>query len=764
MLLAALGSSALTLGRPRGAVIIGQPLNVTIPVRVDAGDDTSAQCYEADVFHADTRIDGGRVSVTVEPGATAQDMIVRVRSAAVVDEPILSIYLRAGCVQRSTRRYVLLADIATEIAPQLNLPSVTRQSSAAPDIAGATPLAPLAPPAGARPPANGRLPSSPSPASATQPARPGSAASASTGIGTAPTNAAAERVRQQRADAQAAGQAGSSSGSPVPAASATPRATAAAPARESVVRRKPDAPAPRSRLKLDPLDLLIEVDPVLKSSNELLTPPSENAQVRAEAAALWRAINAQPLDILRDTERLKSLEADVKSLRDVTAKNQASLTELQAELQKAQSQRYANVLVYSLAGLLLAALALAGFLWYRAREAARGRDAWWQGGEDPREARAADSGPRDPAMAPKPVMEVDVDLGMDENLFASLKSRTVTGGTASTQRLPVPVPPPARPAVLPRSHEHSDFGHSLPGLSRAVNAEELFDIQQQADFFVSLGQHEQAIEVLKNHISDNVETSALAYLDLLKIYHTLERRADYDLLREDFNRVFNAQVPLFDSYTAESNGLEAYQTAMSRIEALWPSAKVLEVIEESIFRKPGTGDGEAFDLEAYRELLLLYAIAKDVVDRREDSMDFEASGPPSMPPEAGDSGPRRGRFSATSIQPLSATNYSETGSADLLPEIPMPKPSPRLGLDIDLDDPGPDLPMFGGHEKTNFDLADFHSESLLEDVDSRGHSGPQEPESRSASDSHLIDFDLFDDATEAEIAPKPVKPLKPGKR
>ncbi len=763
MLLAALGSSALTLGRPRGAVIIGQPLNVTIPVRVDSGDDTSAQCYEADVFHADTRIDSGRVSVTVEPGATAQDMILRVRSAAVVDEPILSIYLRAGCIQRSTRRYVLLADIATEIAPQLNLPLVTRQPAASPDIAGATPLAPLAPPAGTRPPATARLPASPSPAPATQQAQPGGASGAA-GMGTAPTNAAAERGRQQRADAQAARQAASQSGSQVPAAAAPARATAPAPARASVVRRKPDAPAPRSRLKLDPLDLLIEVDPVLRSSNELLTPPSDNPQVRAEAAALWRAINAQPLDILRDTERLQSLEADVKSLRDVTARNQASLTELQTELQKAQSQRYANMLVYTLAALLLAALALAGFLWHRAREAARGRDAWWHGSEDAREARAADSGPREPAMAAKPVMEVDVDLGMDESLFASLKSRTVAGAAASTQRLPVPAPPPARPAVLPRSHDHSDFGHSLPGLSRAVNAEELFDIQQQADFFVSLGQHEQAIEVLKNHISDNVETSALAYLDLLKIYHTLERRADYDLLREDFNRVFNAQVPLFDSYTAESNGLEAYQTAISRIEALWPSAKVLEVIEESIFRKPGTGDGEAFDLEAYRELLLLYAIAKDVVERREDSLDFEASGPPSIPPEAGDSGPGHGRFSATSIQPLSAINYAATGTAELLPEIPMPKPSPRLGLDIDLDDPGPDLPMFGGHEKTDLDLADFHSESILDDVDSLGHSGPQAADSRAAPDSHLIDFDLFDAATEAEIAPKPVKPLKPGKR
>ncbi len=765
LLLAALGSSALTLGRPRGAVIIGQPLDVTIPVRIEAGEDSSAQCYEADVFHADSRIDGGRVSVTVEPGATAQDMIVRVRSAAVVDEPILSIYLRAGCVQRSTRRYVLLADVASDVAAPFALPSIPRLQTPRPDVATATPLQPLAPPGGARPPVSQRAPSESGSASATAPqAGSAPAAPAAREPGTAPTNVAAERRRQRRADAQAASpaQPGAAAAAPARVAAA---ASAPVAAKESVVKRKPEAPSARSRLKLDPLDLLVEVDPVLKSSSEMLTPPSDSPQVRAEAAALWRALNAQPLDILRDTQRLQGLEADVKSLRDVTTKNQASLAELQVQLQKAQGERYANLLVYSLAGLLLAALALAAFLWYRAREAARGRDAWWQGGDEARDSKGGESGPRASGAPSKPLTEVDVDLGMDENLFASLKSRTVTGSVPAPQRvtapLPAPVHAPARPAAVQRAHEHSDFGNSLPGMSRAVNAEELFDIQQQADFFVSLGQHEQAIEVLKNHISDNVETSALAYLDLLKIYHSLERRDDYNLLRDDFNRVFNAQVPVFDSYSDESNGLESYQMAMSRIEALWPSAKVLEIIEESIFRKPGTGDGEAFDLEAYRELLLLYAMAKDVVDRRDDSMDFEASGPPSMPPEAGDSRPGRNtRFSATSIQPLSATNYAESGSADLLPEIPLPKPSPRLGLDIDLDEPGPEAPMLGDHEKTDFDMGDFHSESIMEDIDSMGESRRDEPEPQAPANSGMIDFDLFDAATEAEIAPKPVRPSK----
>ncbi len=106
---------------------------------------------------------------------------------------------------------------------------------------------------------------------------------------------------------------------------------------------------------------------------------------------------------------------------------------------------------------------------------------------------------------------------------------------------------------------------------RPVNTEELFDVQQQSDFFLSLGQHDQAIAVLREHIAANPGTSALAYLDLLRIFHSLEREDDYTRLAEEFERVFNADVPSFDHFTETGKGLEHYRSALARIEALWPA-------------------------------------------------------------------------------------------------------------------------------------------------------------------------------------------------
>lgn len=212
----------------------------------------------------------------------------------------------------------------------------------------------------------------------------------------------------------------------------------------------------------------------------------------------------------------------------------------------------------------------------------------------------------------------------------------------------------------------------------------------------------------------------LVYLDLFDLYHQLNREADYEALREEFNQHFNAKVPAFALYSPSSPGLEAYESAMSRIEALWPSPKALEVIEESIFRRPDAAT-KAFDLEAYRELLLLYGVAKEIVKPElstdEGALFFDL---PDVIQEATNPQPaiKASTFMATSIQPLSATvrknKHQKTVSAPL---SVLPKPSPRLGLDIDLNELVSDnegvhpVPESGLGNVIEFDFSDSHLNS-----------------------------------------------------
>jgi hypothetical protein len=200
---------------------------------------------------------------------------------------------------------------------------------------------------------------------------------------------------------------------------------------------------------------------------------------------------------------------------------------------------------------------------------------------------------------------------------------------------------------------------------RMVGVQELIDVHDKADFFLSIGEDEQAAAVLEAHVHDQVDTSALAWMDLLELYHSLGKRGEYERLRSEFRQRFLAQVPEFDQFDQPGATLENYPRALSRIVALWPSERALDVIEESIFHKPGLPGGQSFSLEAYRELVLLYHVARDLQQEPE-------------PLPAGETD----RLRDTSVQPLNAEPAATMPAENEL--LLIPPASSRLGVDIDL--------------------------------------------------------------------------------
>lgn len=665
-LFAAGSSTAISLGRYRGSAPVGRPLDISVQAVLDTQDDPAALCIEADAFYADNKLDKLLVRISTEKAlSNPLDTIIRIRSSVLVDEPIVTIYLRAGCQQKAERRYVVLTDLVSEPVGLLSLsPASGRGVSSLPaplalganGSAGAS-LAPPAVPASAPPSASALATGSSGVSDPLAAGQPAAAAPPKGGVSTV------KRDRQRVRDIGAAG-----------------KGTAGT--------------AGRARLKLEPLDLSIERDPQLKSSTELLSAPAAGEQQRSAAAALWRALTAQPQDILRDAEKLQSLENSLNTLRAQSQKNQLALNELNSQLEKTRSERYANWLVYVLGSLLLLACFAVLYFW-RQRAVLSGTPAndlpWWRKNKSsgkgwafdlPKssspvsasEFEAEEKNPKTEKRRSSDSKEKTSALSMrgeglgpgpDESAFTEV--RHLSGLGTGDSMLPTPSLP--------------DFAMSMPHVARTVKAEELFDVQQRADFFVSLGQHEQAVDVLRGHIQDNVQTSPLVYMDLFNLYHQLDRQADYEALSKDFNQLFTGKIPTFDLYTDSSAGLDAYPAALTRIEALWPSPKVLEIIEESILRRP-VANADAFDLEAYRELLLLYAVAREIIhpeggkDRNALRFDLpEASAVDGSAPIP--------RFSPTSIQPLSAV-VGEVGINFLEPILP---PSlPRVGLDVDLND------------------------------------------------------------------------------
>lgn len=711
----ALPSIALTIGRPQGATWIGKPVDLVIPLSLDEGEAGDSLCLEAEVVQGDTRIDDRRVTVSLESGPSAATPRMHVRSTVAVDEPVVTVMVSAGCITKSTRRFTLLADVPADIAVPGVTTSAARPLPQSRSSGGAT----------AQGTSENGVSSFDGSGDASSPrsTRRSSSTSGNTRISDRSADVASATPAPRRAPVArppaAPRRAVVAQANPAPAAT-TPRAVkpAAAPADTAVKSAAPAGP----RLQLDAVEPAPVPNPGLQTSPSLAMPAAEDPAKRAEAAALWRAVGTPAEDAQRDAQRMQSLEATLAALRDQTAQNQRTLLEMRSELADARQSRYRNPLVYALIAMLLLALIGMLLLWRLAKRASA--PAWWgeQPGPDGEPRGTLQGNGAQQALAPGGSWQAPAAFSTSQ--FDDLE--------------------PAPDNSIARTPDGAPV--------RPVNTEELFDVQQQSDFFLSLGQHDQAIAVLSEHIADNPGTSALAYLDLLRIFHALGRRDEYAGLRQDFERAFNADVPEFDKFTEVGRGLEHYRSTLARIESQWPEPGTLALIEELVFRKPGAHEDEVFDLAAYQELLLLYSVAKEVIDP--DSAPpapvtplsfvdtFGHGQEPTVPSPIEPQIPAHALDTAPMLPPslygaiddglqhdtvLGSSQASATGPASAVRPGVVP---PQARMDLDLAE----------FDKTAFETMPAEIEPIA----------PEAP----AKDPNLIDFDLFDDETEAEIAPK----------
>lgn len=624
MLCTAVGSAALTLGRVQGAVFVGKALDLRVQVQFDATEDIQAACMDAEVFYGDTQLDAARVAVSLEPaGGAAKAPAVRVQSSVLVDEPIVTVNFRVGCQQKLSKRYTLFPEVATNVVepPARTVGGRTPADVSLPTVAAASaqPVAPRANREQAAAPsvASGKGRSTPPPATQA-PVREAAASPAPRDVKPAPPRSLASLEQ---------------------ASSAPP------------VRTKVSKASGKSRLKLDPLDLQIEHDPVLQATTELLSlPPPDNTQKRSEAAALWRALNASPEEALREEARARAMEKDLKALYAVTAENQKGLMDLVAKVQRAESQRYANGLVYTLLALLVASLVALAWLWRRGK--AQRAKSWLQGvdagdslmAELVKEAKApakpaavlaADAAPvaATPAavaqLAARPAAATELDFDLD--LMGAPPHEPVWQEPAAAAAVRAPAPAAnttPMPAARPRPVEAGsarDFQASVSAGLRAIDSEDLMDVRQQAEFFMALGDTQKAIDVLTTRIAQVGESSPLVCLDLLKIYHQLGREPEYEFMRQEFNNWFTGRVPVIDDFGKEGRPLERYPEVIDRIVALWPDPRVLEYIENCIYHHSSDVYEPEFDLLAYRELLMLHGVAKRIVRLPDEASDLHAS-------------------------------------------------------------------------------------------------------------------------------------------
>ena len=597
-LLSAGAAQAIGFGRTITATTLGQPLNFAAVLALDVDESLERNCVAADVLIGDNKVSPENVRVTLESVRESGERRVRVTTKVAVDEPIVTVNVIVGCGSQVSRRFVSFID-----PPALNLASAEIESLPPQRVDNqVVPLLDIVRNADAsrrdapaRDPAPSRLAS----AEADRPIKP----SRRDALRSASSTVVArnEPVRPARAGKARAP-------STVVASSGT-IANARTMPRLRLDTASGLAPATRAPVS------------VASSSFEPTSPTSMPAvdPAGAKIIAAQAAADAASSALGRERERIQRLEAGMARLKSDSDTQQKTLLELQARLRQAEGERYANGLVYALsAGMLFFALLSAAFWALRPRQRRRAR--WFdEAAKREKLARAAAGQPTSAS-----AVSVASVAAADVSVSPAVSQHPSQWGDSSPGMLPVTGPATiggleVTTVLAPQSHyarmsqaaasaNASTSGEPTRPLSSPM--EELIDLEQQAEFFVVLGQDEAAIALLDGHLHAVGATSPLPYLQLLEIHQRRGDQAAYEKIRLAFERQFKAYPPEWSADIHFGRSLDEYPQAVARLQAIWNMPlHAMESLDGLLFRR--SGDDESFDFPAYRDLLFLYSIARD---------------------------------------------------------------------------------------------------------------------------------------------------------
>lgn len=673
-LLCASGASySLGFGQPSSRAILGDTLRVTIPLRLEAGEEIANECMAADVYFGDEKVQAKAIFTEVMPGATPERAVLRVSTSALINEPVVTVYLAAGCKSRITRKVVALAD-----PPGLSMAG--NESAATADVgevvqSASLPFATVVSPPGVL---SAAMAGTHAGGTAGRASRSASRRSSQPGESASPLAKAPSLVVNHVLASNEAGSVASPSGERKSGKSA-----------KSGVKARATGQETGSRLLLDPVEADAMFAPSLRMTSTMGATASAEDQSpevllrRQAAAALWLAMNATPEQMARDHQRLQDLEQRLAQLKQDGEKSRQVVAALQTRASKAESA-HGGAWLYGTGLLAFVGLALSGYLYNRLRQERKRQAAWWQAQS---ELSQEDEGP---GSADVPA-SAQASSSLPTSHLRSEPTSGVSVADVDAVRAPADVPSYVAPVTPANIHQHvpdvAPTGMHLSGMAeprneplREVSVEELIDLEQQAEFFVVLGQDDAAIDLLEGHVHHTTGASPLPFLKLLEIYRRVGKRADYERVQSEFNDRFNAYAPSWDADLQQGHSLADYPGVIDRLQALWASpTKAMEVLERSLTRPDSSED--TFELPAYRELLFLYAVARDLAER--DTGDRESVDLllPVSDPSGGE--PAEPVRHNSIIEPLMATR----------PVKAQPEVSPSISLDLHLEDlqaPEPD--------------------------------------------------------------------------
>jgi pilus assembly protein FimV len=615
------GASAVGLGQVRLDSALGQPLRAYIPLIEDAGSNQIGTCFNARLSSADGAfIASPRVAVT--PGSPRGSLTLSTVEA--IGEPALTLVIEMLCRDGLRREFSLLLD------PPMNAPSspiVSMRTGAAVNanvirmrseqLDGPTGRSPRL-----RPQITQRSKTTlVDIGSSATPQKSDSKASGSTEQGSRTANG---KIGEAQAE-------------------------------------KPTTKTSRNVLQLsssDPKenDLVNAIGLRLAHANSVEATAVAASMAKMEdpaKAAASRAAQAQFAAVLRgepttDTgqgtsQKLEQLIAKMSLLEAETDKLRKDGQRDAAALKASQEKGLNGMLLPILGALLLLSIVIMAWLVLRLKYLNRQSRSWnWEqkaseagadvGSEGRREGSLSQNS--NAALAPQPLSDSRPQVtglaAQPLDVGPSPATKSTSGRDKKTKTVSdVPFTAAADMApFLPTTGVDEEF-HNDHRRVDVLAVEEISDVMQEAEFWISLHDGQRAIEVLEPYATVDHPSSPLPWLYLFDLYAELGQQAKYEMLHERFLQVFNSKIPSWDEHIAGgtssvTGGIENVPHILERICDYWQTDQVVPYLESLLLDdRDGTRGG--FDLIVYREIMFLIAIAYEL------QQPGNAKSPPSRP-------------------------------------------------------------------------------------------------------------------------------------
>ena len=558
---------ALGLGELRVLSGLGQPLKANVML-IGAGlDDLSHSCIRAKV----ATTEGGFIAqATVVVSQIAQNKIVSISTGVSLNEPAIKITIDIHCETQLHRDFLALLD-PVEFLPAISKNLQTygqKENTVADGMEGGMPVAAKSPETISAPLKN--------------------------------TKREKLAIRQNNDQAINSGQVAASA--------------------------KKTGKLKREKLPKDVLKLSDEnaVGPHGLKISDTLSAPLE--QQIADNMLELRAAQRQMAAILRDEnpiqladneqtleqKKIQKLLSDFAQLKNQSRIDKANLDEI-------QKNSYSRDWVAGLASLvLLSFLIILGLFIYVRRLQKRSESAWWDQGLEKKEAerRRTIEEMVDNVQASYEPSNAEIETIVPEK--HPLTSLTAPVDEIQGQSPVVDTAPqifqsslPARTPTLEETNSSTFNFFSSRGTS--VKVEEISDITQEAEFWMSVNDPQRAIEILDEQANIEHPDSPVPWLYLLDLYRLVNDKPKYDNLRDRFVSFFNANVPEFETELQHKGvlQLEDYPHLIERICSSWNGNEIIPFLE-SLLVDDRDGKRTGFDLPVYRDILLLISIAHEL--------------------------------------------------------------------------------------------------------------------------------------------------------